>query len=79
MNRLVITKIVFRHENGVEEAYTSVDVSFQAINVDFELRGTVSVSRGQYHPTGGDINALKDLIFGTYIARPLGKTVVDRE
>lgn len=65
--RLNITGINFNYDNGYENEYTSVDLSFVTSGATYSLSGPVTVTKEEYQAASGN-DGLKELIKNTIIA-----------
>lgn len=76
MQKLMITKINFKHDDGIEEDYTSVELSFQSVGTTFLLEGPVIVNRNEYeHALGEGMPGLIHLAL-TKVVQGFGKDLV---
>ncbi len=62
MNKLVITGINFKYDDGHDKRYTHVDINFISQGTPFSLSGKVTVNRNEYDANSENTEALKNLV-----------------
>lgn len=76
MNKLIITSINFKYDEGHENNYTTVDVNFNTVDVSFNMSGKIMLSRAEYDGADGDLSALKEAVL-TKAVRQFGKELAE--
>lgn len=65
--RMTITGINFNYDNGFEQEYTSVNLSFVTSGSTYSISGPVTVSKEDYQAASGSNEQIKGLIKQTII------------
>lgn len=61
MDKLIITSVNFKYEDGHDQKYTHVDIHFISSSAPFNLNGRVTATRGEYGTHGSTEDGLKNL------------------
>lgn len=75
MNKLVITGINFKYDDGHDQPYSSVEIQFISQGTAFNLHGKVTVNRNYYN-THQEISELKLLVLKKVVAE-FGQTLAE--
>lgn len=59
---IILTGINFNYANGLNAAYTGVNLNFNSSGTTFNLNGFITVTNDQYATADGDSAKLTDLI-----------------
>ncbi|GIN95194.1 hypothetical protein J6TS1_10640 [Siminovitchia terrae] len=65
--KITITGINFNYENGFDQEFTSVDLNFISVGVQYSLSGPVRVSKSDYQAASNNNDQLRSLIKQTVI------------
>lgn len=75
MNKLMLTNLEFKYDNGFDEIFTGVDIRFTTVGAPFMLEGMVNVNRNDYNTRSGTVTELVELVLEKVVEQ-FGKQLV---